>query len=236
MASSITFTKCKRGAPHIFYYYDEATCSKLFINSDHLKIIVYDSFKLPITKLHKYLKSIGFVIYREVIITDNTSPIPKKMFRIVGTKTICSFHELKDQYPKHITCCLNDNGLKIPGSFQMSEILNLSKNMIEFFKKLELEEITEVAAVVEPSHAPQVMVSATVVEAPPQVMVSAAAAVVEAPPQKIVIEHFEEVSSLAENKLLYAESELRIAQIKHNISYLEWCMEEELKYRNTLQI
>jgi len=264
MESSITFSKCKRGESHVFYYFDDQTCSKLFINPDHLKIIVYDGFKLPVTKLHKYLKELGFVIYREVLVNNKGNAT--KMFRIIGTTTICTFHELKNQFPNHMTCCLNDNGLKIPGIFQMSEILNLSKNMIEFFKKLETEVIEPFISVVEAPKPVDVVVDeapkpiAIVVEAPKPVSVvveapkpvavvveapKPVAVVVEAPkPVAVVVEAepieeeetIVEVSNLAENKLLYAESELRIAQFKHNISYLEWCIEEEMKYRNTLKL
>ena len=269
MESSITFSKCKRGESHVFYYFDDQTCSKLFINPDHLKIIVYDGFKLPINKLQKYLKELGFVIYREVLVNNKGNS--SKMFRIIGTTTTCTFHELKNQFPNHMTCCLNDNGLKIPGIFQMSEILNLSKNMIEFFKKLETEvsepfisvvEATQPVAVAVVVEAPKPVAVAVVEEPKPVVIVVEApkpvavvveapqpvAVVVEAPkPVAVVVEAEKlsvideeetivEVSNLAENKLLYAESELRIAQFKHNISYLEWCIEEEMKYRNTLKI
>ena len=257
MESSITFSKCKRGLDHVFYYFSDQTCAKLFINPDHLKIIVYDGFKLPINKLNKYLKELGFVIYKEVPVTNSGNAT--KMFRIIGTKTICSFHDIKTQFPNLMTCCLNDNGLKIPGVFQMTEILNLSTNMIEFFKKLETEDIAPISPIAptvpnlsefqpitpisilrRPKDIDRTVVETKVDETPTEIKIveiHTEIKIVEIPTEiKIVEKTDADFSNLAENKLLYAESELRVAQFKHNISYLEWCIEEEMKYRTTLKL
>ena len=91
--SKLTFNKCKLGSSNLYFYIDEKVCAKLFLNEDHIKIINYEEFKLPIKKLNSFLKDLGFVIYIEI---ENKSGA--KQFRSVDQKEIKSFHDIKKQF------------------------------------------------------------------------------------------------------------------------------------------
>ena len=259
---TLTFSKCKLGLDNVYFYFNEIVCTKIFINSDHLKIITYDEFKLPIKLLNEFLKDLGFIIYIEI--QHNNI----KMFRTVENKIPCNFHDIKKQFPNKITCCLNNKGLKIPGCFQMNEFINVAKNFIDYFKiknsvkfvnvpqdfpilpknvntntittsvepKIELKIVEP--QVVEPQVVEPQVVETKVVE--PQVNTI----------EFITTEKSGEISisdikidkceahtinmSEYERKLAIAESDINIAQIKHNIAYLEIYLQQVINYRNTL--
>ena len=241
---ALTFSKCKNGLDNIFLYFNKNVCSKLFINDDHIKIISYDGFKLPVKKINSFLKDLGYIIYVEVV-NGNSS---NKMFRFVDQTTNYSFNDLKLKVPNIITCCLNSKGLKIPGHFKMSEIVTIITDFCEDFNKPEIIPFIEVQQDFPKLPSTNNTVSeviSTEVIATEVIATEVIAPEVIAPEvQKIVInetpknsensENSEYINTPSERKLLKAECEIRIAQLKHNIAYLEVCLQNELSYFETL--
>ena len=291
----LTFSKCNLGLDNVYFYFKEIVCVKIFINIDHIKIITYDDFKLPLKLLNEFLKELGFIIYIKIQSEIQSKTIGKtntKLFRTVESKVLCNFNDIKKQFPNKITCCMNNKGLKIPGCFKITEFINIAKDFIDYFKINNSAQfinipqefpilptnstsimstnaitpttpttITNATISTTPTNASIITSTTNIVE---PIIVEPIAKLVEIVESKVEskVENIETIEtkidisklittehsnsiletvevqtnklSESERKLAIAESEIRIAQIKHNIAYLEYCLQQELAYNNTL--
>jgi hypothetical protein len=279
---TLTFSKCKLGLENLYFYFNDIVCVKIFINIDHIKIITYDDFKLPLKLLNEFLKELGFIIYIEIQ-SETSGKSTSKMFRTVESKILCNFNDIKKQFPNKITCCMNNKGLKIPGCFKISEFINVAKDFIDYFKMknsvnfinipqefpiLPTNSVSIISTNATLATTASIITSTTNIVEPIIVEPIIVKPIVESSVEPIIelveskIENIEknetkieipkvintennnailkkvEVQtnklSESERKLAIAESEIRVAQMKHNIAYLEYCLQQELDYHNTL--
>jgi len=261
---SLTFNKCKLGSSNLYFYFDEIVCTKLFINDDHIKIINYDGFKLPIKKINAFLKDLGYVIYIEL---DSTNNFGTKMFRDVESDKPKNFHDIKKQFQDYITCCFNVKGLKIPGNFQLNEIESVVNDFIEFYNHSNTIQFDNAPQNFPTLYKTENKTAETKVETTVANTVETTVKIDEKTDEKTdekIDEKTDEkpdektnttntndntnttntttddtvstkdTTNVFEKKLLRAEAESRIAQLKHNIAYLEVCLQYELTNLETL--
>ena len=248
--SKLTFNKCKLGSSNLYFYIDDQVCTKLFINEDHIKIIHFEGFKLPIKKLNSFLKDLGYIIYIEMGSGKETG---FKLFRMVDSKTPISFHDIKKQFQSLTTCCLNLKGLKIPGCFQLSEVVNVVIDFIEYYNKnpsIEFINATQNFPILHKTKSSNEKVETETTNTQlvgSEVKSGDVANSIEVETKTIIqketsVEHDTETSTetsteptnIYERKLFRAETESRIAQLKHNIAYLEFCLQTELNHLETI--